>query len=309
GAEDADLQALYAYLMTQTVVSKKALETRLKFPYGIRMMMAGWNALFLKSSPMTYDKTRDATWNRGAYLVETLGHCSACHSERNALGAEKTGSAHLSGGFVDGWEAPALNAMAKGPVGWTEDTFYDYLRRGHSRDHGSAAGPMAHVVEVMQPLPDSDIRAMANYLASLNGDGDPARAAAQRQTAIAASDSATRDAALVSPKGERIFNGACATCHAGNTVLSSLALNSNLHADTPNNVIQAILGGVEAPAILAATTGREAPEVMSMPSFRNTLDETQLKDLTDYLRARFAPDKPAWNDASAAIQRVPAAAH
>ncbi|QXZ80722.1 molybdopterin cofactor-binding domain-containing protein [Rhizobium sp. L51/94] len=309
GAEDADLQALYAYLMTQTAVSKKAPETRLKFPYGIRMMMAGWNALFLKSSAMTYDKTRDATWNRGAYLVETLGHCSACHSERNALGAEKTGSAHLSGGFVDGWEAPALNAMAKGPVGWTEDAFYDYLRRGHSRDHGSAAGPMAHVVEVMQPLPDSDIRAMANYLASLNGDGDPARAAAQSQTAIAASDSATRDAALVSPKGERIFNGACATCHAGNTVLSSLALNSNLHADTPNNVIQAILGGVEAPAILAATTGREAPEVMSMPSFRNTLDETQLKDLTDYLRARFAPDKPAWNDASAAIQRVPAAAH
>ncbi|TQX82722.1 MULTISPECIES: hypothetical protein, partial [unclassified Rhizobium] len=89
----------------------------------------------------------------------------------------------------------------------------------------------------------------------------------------------------------------------------SLALNSNLHADTPNNVIQAILGGVEAPAILAATTGREAPEVMSMPSFRNTLDESQLKALTTYLRARFAPDKPAWNDASAAFQRAAATAH
>lgn len=309
GAEDADLQALYAYMMTQSAVAEKAPETKLKFPFSIRMMMAGWNALFLKATPIGYEKTRDATWNRGAYLVETLGHCSACHTERNALGAEKTGSAHLSGGFADGWEAPALNTMAKGPVGWTEDAFYDYLRSGHSRDHGSAAGPMAHVVEVMQPLPDSDIRAMANYLASLNKDGDPAKAAVQSQAAIAASDGARRDAALVSPKGERIFNGACATCHAGHTVLSSLALNSNLHADMPDNVIQAILGGVEAPAILAATTGREAPEVMSMPSFRNTLSESQLKDLTTYLRARFAPDKPAWNDASAAIQRAAATAH
>ena len=309
GAEDADLQALYAYMMTQTAVADKAPETKLKFPYSIRMMMAGWNALFLKSTPITYDQTRNATWNRGAYLVETLGHCSACHTERNALGAEKTGSAHLSGGFADGWEAPALNAMAKGPVGWTEDAFYDYLRTGHSRDHGSAAGPMAHVVEVMQPLPDSDIRAMANYLASLNKDSDPSKAAAQSQAAIAASEAAKVSAGLVSPKGERIFNGACATCHTGNTVLSSLALNSNLHADTPDNLIQAVLGGVEAPAILAETTGREAPEVMSMPAFRDTLNETQLKELTDYLRARFAPDKPAWSDTSAALQRIAATAH
>ncbi|MGO6853153.1 molybdopterin cofactor-binding domain-containing protein [Rhizobium beringeri] len=307
GAEDADLQALYAYMMTQAPVAEKAPETKLKFPYSIRAMMAGWNALFLKAQPFKYVETRDAQWNRGAYLVETLGHCSACHTDRNALGAEKSGSARLSGGFADGWEAPALNAFAKGPVGWTADAFYDYLRTGHSRDHGSAAGPMAHVVEVMQPLPDSDIRAMATYLASLNEA--PADSKAQSEAAIAASEAAKASAARISPKGERLFSGACATCHTGNTILSSLALNSNLHAVTPDNLIQAIMNGVEAPAILAQTTGRQAPEVMSMPAFRQTLNDGQIKDLADYLRARFAPDKPAWTETTKAMQRVTAASH
>ncbi|WP_327212782.1 molybdopterin cofactor-binding domain-containing protein (plasmid) [Rhizobium beringeri] len=307
GAEDADLQALYAYMMTQAPVAEKAPETKLKFPYSIRAMMAGWNALFLKAQPFKYVETRDAQWNRGAYLVETLGHCSACHTDRNALGAEKSGSARLSGGFADGWEAPALNAFAKGPVGWTADAFYDYLRTGHSRDHGSAAGPMAHVVEVMQPLPDSDIRAMATYLASLNEA--PADSKAQSEAAIAASEAAKASAARISPKGERLFSGACATCHTGNTILSSLALNSNLHAATPDNLIQAIMNGVEAPAILAQTTGRQAPEVMSMPAFRQTLNDGQIKDLADYLRARFAPDKPAWTETTKAMQRVTAASH
>ncbi|MCW0019025.1 molybdopterin cofactor-binding domain-containing protein [Rhizobium sp. BT-226] len=307
GAEDADLQALYAYMMTQAPVAEKAPETKLKFPYSIRAMMAGWNALFLKAQPFKYVETRDAQWNRGAYLVETLGHCSACHTERNVLGAEKSGSARLAGGFADGWEAPALNAFANGPVGWTADAFYDYLRTGHSRDHGSAAGPMAHVVEVMQPLPDSDIRAMATYLASLNEA--PADSKAQSQAALAASEAAKASAARISPKGERLFSGACATCHTGNTILSSLALNSNLHAATPDNLIQAILKGVEAPAILAQTTGRQAPEVMSMPAFRQTLNDGQIKDLADYLRARFAPDKPAWTETTKAMQRVTAASH
>ncbi|AUW47732.1 molybdopterin cofactor-binding domain-containing protein [Rhizobium leguminosarum] len=309
GAEDADLQALYAYMMTQAPVAAKPPETKLKFPYNIRSMMAGWNALFLKAEPFRYVEARDAQWNRGAYLVETLGHCSACHTQRNVLGAEKTGDARLSGGFADGWEAPALNAFAKGPVGWTADAFYDYLRTGHSRDHGSAAGPMAQVVEVMQPLPDTDIRAMATYLASLSGGTEPDVAVIQSQAAIAASETAKATAARLSPKGERIFNGACATCHTGNTILPLLALNSNLHADTPDNILQVILNGVEAPAILAKTSGREAPEVMSMPAFSDTLNEGQINDLAAYLRARFAPDKPAWTDTTSAMQRVTAASH
>jgi nicotinate dehydrogenase subunit B len=137
-------------------------------PYNMRPLMAGWNALYLSSSPAPTDPTRNAQWNRGAELVGGLGHCSACHSDRNILGAEVKGALHLGGGFADGWHAPAIGSLSQSPVRWTEDALYDYLRKGRSADHGSAAGPMGHVVESLAPLPDSDIRAMATYLASLD---------------------------------------------------------------------------------------------------------------------------------------------
>jgi nicotinate dehydrogenase subunit B len=309
GAEDADLQALYAYMTTQAPVAQKAPETKLAFPYNIRSMMAGWNAMFLKAAPFQYDQAKDAAWNRGAYLVETLGHCSACHTQRNVLGAEKSGKAHLSGGFADGWEAPALNALAKGPVTWTETAFYDYLRSGHARDHGSAAGPMADVVSALAPLPDSDIRAMAVYLSSLNTAPSSETPEVQTQSAISASVAASEQAARISPKGARIFAGACASCHEGNSILSALTLNSNLHSDAPDNVLQVLMNGVEAPAILAETTGRQAPEVMSMPAFRDVLDRGQMEDLTAYLRARFAPGKPAWSSPGPAIDRIKSMVH
>ncbi len=309
GAEEADLQALYAYMTTQTPVAQKAPETRLAFPYGIRSMMAGWNAMFLKTAPFQYNQTKDAAWNRGAYLVETLGHCSACHTERNVLGAEKSGKARLAGGFADGWEAPALNAFTKGPVTWTETAFYDYLRSGHARDHGSAAGPMADVVSALAPLPDNDIRAMAVYLARLNETPSSETTEVQTQSAISTSLAAAEQAARVSPKGARIFAGACASCHEGNSILSPLTLNSNLHSDMPDNVLQVLINGVEAPAILAETTGREAPEIMSMPAFRDVLDRGQMEDLAAYLRARFAPGKPSWANLGPTIDRIESMVH
>lgn len=309
GAEDADLQALYAYMMTQAPIAAKTPETALSFPFNFRPLMAGWNMLFHKTESFRYDPARDTTWNRGAYLVETLGHCSACHTDRNPLGAEKTGTAHLAGGSADGWEAPALNGSAKGPVTWTADAFYDYLRTGHATQHGSATGPMAKVVEVMGPLPDNDIRAMATYLASLNPSAGNADAVEEARTAIASAEAAKTNALRTAPRGQRVFDGACASCHGEGTILSSLALSSNLHAATPDNLLQAILGGVEAPAILAETSGRAAPEVMSMPPFRETLSDDAIADLAAYVRARFAHGKPAWSDIPDALQRARSAAH
>ena len=110
-------------------------------------------------------------WNRGAYLVEGLGHCGACHSPRNALGAEKA-SAYLAGGFAEGWEAPPLTSLSHAPIPWNEDELFAYLRTGESRFHGVAAGPMAPVVKELAALPDQDIRAMAVYLASFNAARD-----------------------------------------------------------------------------------------------------------------------------------------
>jgi nicotinate dehydrogenase subunit B len=123
--------------------------------------------LFHDNKPFAPTPGQSAEWNRGAYLVQALGHCGACHTPRNALGAEQGGSAALTGAMVDGWEAPALTSLSRSPVPWTAQALFDYLRKGHSPDHGAVAGPMGPVVSELQALPDADIRAMATYLASL----------------------------------------------------------------------------------------------------------------------------------------------
>ncbi len=113
------------------------------------------------------DPTKSEVWNRGAYLVEGLGHCAACHSPRNALGAEKANT-YLGGGFAEGWEAPPLTSLSHAPIPWNEDELFAYLRTGESRFHGVATGPMAPVVKELAALPDRDIRAIAVYLGSFS---------------------------------------------------------------------------------------------------------------------------------------------
>ncbi len=303
-ASEADIQALYAYLMAQRAVAVKAPETRLRFPFGIRPLMAGWNALFLSSSPAPADPARSAAWNRGAELVEGLGHCSACHSPRNPLGGEIKGSMHLAGGVADGWQAHALSSRSFSPVAWSEDDFYAYLRTGHSTAHGAAAGPMAHVVESLAPLADADIRAMAVYLADL-GDGDgPLTTGASPQAVVAASQAAEPAAALAFPRGARLFAGACEACHSDASSITSLALNTNLHAGAPDNLLHAILEGVSAPAVSPLRTDANDFGVMAMPAFRRALDDADVVDLVRYLRARFAPGKPDWDAIPATLAAV-----
>src|SRR5258705_364282 len=164
---DADLQALYAYLMAQTPARADNPKAALAFPFNWRPLVAGWNALFHEAKVFEADPTRSTIWYRGAYLGEGLGHCGACHSPRNALGAEQAG-AYLAGGFPEGWEAPPLTPLSHAPLPRSEDELYVYLRTGESRFHGVAAGPMAPVVKELAGLPDQDIRAMAVYFRSFN---------------------------------------------------------------------------------------------------------------------------------------------
>jgi nicotinate dehydrogenase subunit B len=294
---DADMQALYAYLMAQPAVRAETPPNALAFPFNQRPLMAGWNALFHKTGTFQPAPVKSEAWNRGAYLVEGLGHCSACHSPRNALGAEIAG-AHLAGGFAEGWEAPALTSLSQAPIPWSEDELYAYLRTGESRFHGVAAGPMAPVVKELAALPDSDIRAMAVYLASFNTTSMD-RAA---QEAIAARlESATRTrASAASGIGARIYQGACAVCHeVGGAPLfgsrPSLALNSNLHSAAPDNLVQVILHGIAKPAIT---------DLGYMPAFRDSLTDGQIAELATYLRQQFAPDKPVWKDIHTAVSRI-----
>ncbi|HEY1995733.1 molybdopterin cofactor-binding domain-containing protein, partial [Paraburkholderia sp.] len=263
---DDDLNALYAYLMSQTPARSRPPQTKLAFPFNLRPMMAAWNSLFLKRNTFTQDATQTAQWNRGAYLVNGLGHCSACHTPRNAFGAEKTGAAFLGGGTAEGWEAPALTTLSNAPVPWNEDELFSYLRHGYAPLHGVAAGPMAPVVSELTALPDSDIRAMASYLASLN----PVGANANPQALAREYEQASMSASTTSSLGARLFDGACAACHhmdSGPLLFGahpSLALNTNLHSVAPDNLIRVILDGIGSPA---------RAELGTMPAYRDSFND------------------------------------
>ncbi|MEY2503492.1 MAG: nicotinate dehydrogenase subunit [Verrucomicrobiota bacterium] len=294
---DADLQALYAYLMAQPAVRAVNRETALAFPFNLRPLMAGWNALFHSSKTFALDPAKSASWNRGAYLVEGLGHCGACHSPRNALGAEKA-NAYLAGGFAEGWEAPPLTSLSHAPIPWSEDELFAYLRTGESRFHGTAAGPMAPVVKDLAALPDQDIRAMAVYLGSFN-ENAIGKAEQQALAARLETSTATR-AGSASSVGARLYQGACAVCHeVGGAPLfgsrPSLALNSNLHSAVPDNLIQVILHGIAAPA---------SSDLGYMPGFKDSFNDRQIAELASWLRRQFAPEKPPWTDVDAAIGRA-----
>ncbi len=297
---DADLQALYAYLMSQAAVKAEPPPTRLAFPFSVRPLMAVWNALFHRASAYSDDPAQSPEWNRGAYLVEGLGHCSACHSPRNLFGAEQGGAARLSGGVVEGWDAPALGRLHVGPAPWRADDFYAYLRTGHSPRHGSALGPMSPVIDELGALPDADIKAMAVYLGSL---ADPGVGAGDQAAEVASAEArAERAAKQIRSTASSLYEGACAVCHEAQPLVDhyaprpSLALSSAVHAARPDNLIRIVLEG----SLHAAGAGRPG----GMPSFASSLKDRQLTELAAYLRARFASDKPAWGSVGSVIKRV-----
>ena len=288
---DEDLTALYGWLMSQEPVRQATPETKLAFPFSLRPLMAFWNALYLTpgpdAKPAQTEVERSPAWLRGEYLVNGLGHCSACHTSRDALGGERSGLAYLSGATVDGWLAPALNARSPSPVAWTETAFYDYLRNGHSAEHGSASGPMAPVIRQLAQVPDTDIAAMAHYLASFQEQSASVLAA---QTYVA--QAAAREPMLLGP-AQRMFQAACASCHHdgdGPRLLGvniPLALSTGMHSAQPDNVIRVILEGIRKPA---------SEQIGFMQGFAKQFDDQQLSELLTYMRSRFAPTQPPWQN-------------
>ena len=310
---DADLTALYAYLMAQPAVQSSTPVAQMRFPFSVRPLLSVWTALFHDPAPyppvppVPQQSTEQSSeqspeWNRGAYLVTGLGHCGACHTPRNALGAEQGGSAFLSGAWVQGWEAPALTARSQAPLPWNAGALFAYLRHGHSAEHGIASGPMAPVVKQLSALPDADIRAMAVYLASFQTPSTAKTdAKTDAKTMVAqAAQAAARNANRLNA-GQRLFEAACGACHHdgdGPRLLglnTPLALSSKLHSQRPDNLLHTILHGIQQPA---------APEAGFMPAFKSSLSDEQLADLLIHMRQRFAPDKPAWDDVRAALSRV-----
>jgi len=286
-ATDDDIAALYAFLMTRAPVASPEKPNVMKFPFGWRPLLAGWNLLFLHPGPWEPDMAKDPEWNRGAYLADAIGHCGACHSPRNILGAEQPGQT-LTGGEAEGWYVPPLRSGSLSGPAWSVDAIATYLRTGLDKGHGVAAGPMAPVTRQLATVPEADVHAIAVYVASLM---PPAPA---NQTKPPPDRMGDRLIAA-SP----VFDGACGACHAANAPMTlggapSLALSTAVNAPTPRNVVDIILYG------LPWREGRAGPY---MPAFSAALTDAQVAALAAYVRARYS-EQHAWPDIDATVREA-----
>jgi mono/diheme cytochrome c family protein len=291
---DEDDRALYAYLMTRSPVHAPARANELSFPLDRRFVIAGWKLLFLRHETYQPDNSKSAEWNRGAYLVEGLAHCGACHTPRNALGAERA-SAPFAGGDVDNWHAYAINAQSPSPVPWDADALFLYLRDGWHPDHGVARGPMAQVVSNLSSAPEGDIRAIAAYMAGQLGAPTPDRKRRGDQ-ALAQAKSPAAPSTETSAAGASIYAAVCATCHETARPLPyggvNLGLSTAISSPDARNAANIVLSGVR------PVEGERSP---IMPGFADSMDDGQIAALLNYLRARFS-DQPAWTGIENAVQ-------
>jgi mono/diheme cytochrome c family protein len=283
---DEDDRALYAYLMTREPVRAAVPWNRLSFPFDQRPLIAGWKLLFLRRERYQADPSKSAEWNRGAYLVEGLAHCGACHTPRNALGAERAG-APFAGGDVDRWQAYAINTHSLAPVPWDADALFAYLRNGWHPDHGTARGPMAQVVANLSSVDADDVRAIATYMASVFGPPAPDRQR-QAESVLAEVKSTPDRASETNPTGASIYAAACASCHESGRALPyggiNLALSTAIRSPDPRNLANIVLSGV---------SPREGERSPIMPAFASGMNDGQVAALLNYLRARFS-NQPAW---------------
>jgi mono/diheme cytochrome c family protein len=276
---DEDLEALYAFVMTREPVRNTPPANTMLVP---RFAVAFWKHKYFDRSPFKADPSQSAQWNRGAYLAEALAHCSACHTPRNKLGAEKRDQ-YMAGGDVDGWQAPALNDQSPSPVPWTAQALTVYLSTGLVDQHAITAGPMMSVVSGLGHVPIHEVRALAVYTASLD-----TRAA--KRPAVAAQGDPRLPGAVV-------YAGACADCHdrgrdaEGGALQLPLAIA--LALPTPANLIHITREGI--------IPAEHEPRPW-MPEFGSALTEEQITDLAAYLRS--LSGRPPWQDVRAGVRRI-----
>ena len=277
---DDDVEALYAYLMTRPTATASVSANTLPFPLKIRALQEGWKILFFKGGRFQANPSKSDEWNRGAYLAEALSDCTACHTPRNSLGAERTGRAY-AGAVIDGWIAPALNETNPSPVPWTQEELFTYLRSGVTALHGTTDSTMTPVIReglALPAVPDSDVCAIAVYFSDINHAGARARdIEAQTRSAIANSSVGSgqeyeADAAL--------YAAACMACHynSGTAPLPErpeLALSSALSLPEPTNFIQVVLNGV--------SNAEGAPRLV-MPAYASSFTDGDIARLAAYLR-------------------------
>jgi mono/diheme cytochrome c family protein len=296
---DADVHALYAYVMTRPPVHAPNHPNEMPFPFGVRPLQAGWKLLFFHPGRFEPQNDKSESWNRGAYLAESLSHCSACHTPRGPLGEELKNRLY-QGAAVDGWFAPALTAANPAPAPWTSAELHDYLMTGVSRYHGTAAGPMASVTQELGTLDAEDQQALVTYVESLGGGDDRASHVASVVTTALAVDA--QDHSRIGNAGGRLFMSACASCHYNRTPdvnqdRPELGLNSAIFLDDPSNLIRVILYGINA---------KDGASGIVMPGFARGLSDEDVVRIAKYLRSTRTA-KAEWPDLAKKVAAIRAA--
>ena len=283
----ADADALFDYLRSLPPVHKPNRQHRLRWPYGTQAALAAWRALYFRPGQFLADPARTPEWNRGAYLVQGLGHCGACHTARNALGGVRD-AMDLSGGLIpmQNWYAPALNSPTEaGVADWPVEDIVRLLATGSS-PRGTVLGPMAEVVlHSTQYLEPADIRAMAVYLKALPqaaSDTDPREVA--------------RPSSVVLDRGGRLYEQHCASCHGARGegvpgAYPALAGNRAVTLPVTSNLVQVVLHGGFPPA----TRGHARP--FGMPPFATMLSDAEVAAVITYIRA-------SWNNKAAPVTEL-----
>jgi thiosulfate dehydrogenase len=275
---DADMHALFDYLKQGVPpVSQPNRPLGIKWPFNMRWTLAFWNWAFLDDSPFMPDPARDAVWNRGAYLTQSLGHCGACHTPRGIGFQEKAlsdagsnGSLFLSGSTVESWHAINLRNL------WTDSDLVTLLKTGQNR-YTTAAGGMTDVVHhSTQYLSDADLKAMAVYMTSLPRGADASPAVTQKTAASG------EPAALFTSKGGLGYAQFCASCHQTDgrgfsPVFPSLAANPAVLSANADSLIHVALTGW--------TSAQTAtyPRAYTMPAF-DQLSDQELADILTFVR-------------------------
>lgn len=282
----ADSDAIFAFLKSTPPVHQVNREQDLRFPYSNRTLLNGWRTLYFNEGEYKPDPSKSSEWNRGAYLVEGLGHCSMCHTAINALGGSSD-SAAFQGGLIpmQDWYAPSLTSNREAGLGdWSIEDISDLLQAGVSK-RGAVYGPMAEVVyNSLQYLTDEDIRAMAVYLKALPPTGDSA----------APTKTESQDKLRLFPLGKKIYVAQCAECHGTNGEgrgwdFPPLAGNQSIQMTSSVNPIRMVLNGGYPPGTI------RNPRPYGMPPFAQELSDEEVAAVVTYIRT-------AWQNHGTAIQ-------
>ena len=276
---DADMHDLWAYMQTVPAVDNKVVSNQLPFPFNIRLMMMGWNLLFFDKSPFVPVAGANEQINHGAYLVQGLGHCAACHTAKNFLGGDKRG-AFLQGGDLAGWHAPEITSNRYVGIGaWTPAQIVQYLKTG-SNDIAVASGPMAEAVtNSTQHMTDQDLQAIAAYLQTLPSSS------ATRPAPLTATESAMK-------QGANVYSANCSACHNSdgkgiNQLAAGLNNNPSLQSASAASLITTVLQGGRGAVTL------DNPTSGAMPSFAWKLSDQQVASTLTYIRNTWGNAAPA----------------